>query len=249
MTVVAGERPDPIATARHALSERFPEAELAFLAGSVVRGEATATSDLDLVVVFSQLERAYRISFTLDTWPIEAFVHDPETLHYFMAEFDRPSGVPSMPAMVTEGIVVPGETALSARLKQQAAEVLKAGPPPLDARELDKRRYFISDLADDLVAPRSAAEARATGTRLYGILADFALRAAGEWSATGKSIPRRLRAVDGELAGRFDAAFEALFANNDANPVIELVDRVLKPYGGRLRDGFEEHAPPDWRRG
>lgn len=241
-------RPDPIPTAQRALSERFPDAELAFVAGSVVRGEATATSDLDLVVVYRRLDRAYRKSFTLDGWPIEAFVHDPATLRYFMEEFDRPSGVPSMPAMVSEGIVLPGPSELSERLKRDAGNVLEAGPPPLGAEDIEKGRYFITDLADDLIASRSTAEARATGIRLYCKLADFALRARGEWSGSGKTLPRRLSAVDSDLAERFEAAFDALFSDDNATPVIEMAEFVLRPYGGRLREGYEAFAPPNWRK-
>ena len=242
------DRPDPLAMAEKTLAERYPEAELAFLAGSVVRGDATATSDLDLVVVFRRLDRAYRQSFTLDGWPIEAFMHDPQTLRYFMEEVDGPRGVPSLPAMIAEGIAIPDTTALALELKDCANAVLEAGPPPLSPEESDARRYAISDMAEDLVDPRSFIEARATGIQLYPLMADFALRARGEWSATGKTLPRRLAVADPELARAFEAAFDALFEGRDAAPVIALVERILQPHGGRLRDGYEALAPADWRK-
>ncbi len=242
------DRADPRDAATQVLAGRFPDAELAFLAGSVVRGEATATSDLDLVVVHAQIEQAFRITFSDHGWPIEAFVHDPGTLRYFMEEVDRPRGVPSLPAMVAEGIPLPSPSALSDRLQRQAADILGAGPPPLADEELASRRYALTDLADDLVEPRSAAEARATGVRMYAGFADFILRARGEWSATGKSVPGRLRTVDAELAKRFDDAFAALFGENDSDPVITLLESVLAPYGGRLREGYEVRAPAQWRK-
>ena len=62
-------------------------------------------SDLDLVVVFQKLENAYRESSRFDNWPVEAFVHDSETLNYFF-QMDRVSGVPSLPNMVNEGVEV-----------------------------------------------------------------------------------------------------------------------------------------------
>ena len=37
------------------MQEKYPEADVVFLAGSVVRGEATKTSDLDLVVIYKKL--------------------------------------------------------------------------------------------------------------------------------------------------------------------------------------------------
>ena len=90
-----------IAIATKIQQDRYPDADVIFLAGSVIRGEGTATSDLDLVVVFQQLPAAYRESFQFEGWPVEAFVHDPETLRYFFFEVDSPTGIPSLPAMVS----------------------------------------------------------------------------------------------------------------------------------------------------
>jgi predicted nucleotidyltransferase len=50
---------------------RYAKAPVVFLAGSLVRGEGTSTSDLDLVVVFDRLPNAFRESFWHETKPIE----------------------------------------------------------------------------------------------------------------------------------------------------------------------------------
>ena len=119
-----------IGVAKVIAAERYPAAEAVFAAGSIVRGQATPYSDLDLVVVQPRLPAAYRESFKFDGYPVEAFVHDAETLEYFFLDGDRPSGVPSLTQMVLEGIEVPVSTASSERLKQRAADVLAGGPPP-----------------------------------------------------------------------------------------------------------------------
>ena len=119
-------------------ADRYKEAIATFAAGSIVRGEATPFSDLDLVVVYAQLPGAYRESFRFDGYPVEAFVHDPSTLHYFFLEVDRLSGVPALPQMVVEGIEIPGPNEMSRDLKRRAAAVIDAGPPPLD-RESERR--------------------------------------------------------------------------------------------------------------
>jgi predicted nucleotidyltransferase len=67
-------------------SERYGDADVVFLAGSIVRGEGSLFSDLDLVVVYTRLACAYRESFRFAGYPVEAFVHDPETLEYFFME-------------------------------------------------------------------------------------------------------------------------------------------------------------------
>ena len=102
-----------ITVAKTIYEEKFPQAQVVFLAGSVVRGEGTPSSDLDLVVVYEKLVSAYRESFKFMNRPVEAFVHDPETLRYFFYEVDRPSGVPSLPTMVKEGMEIPGPNELS----------------------------------------------------------------------------------------------------------------------------------------
>jgi hypothetical protein len=168
---------------------RYPEADVILAAGSLMRGDGTATSDLDLVVLHARLPQAYRESFHAEGVPVEAFVHDPETLEYFFTEMDVPSGVPTLPRMVLEGVEVPAPTPLSRAAKARAEAVIAAGPPPLDAEREQRLRYFVSDLLDDLRAPRSRDEAAAIGARLYERLADYHLRRLGLWSARGKWIP------------------------------------------------------------
>src|SRR5882724_6275836 len=120
-----------IGVARAIRSDRYTDASAVFAAGSIVRGEGTAHSDLDLVVVYTELECAYRESFRVDGYPVEAFVHDRETLEYFFFEVDRPSGVPALPQMVVEGVEIPAPNDVSRALKQQAASLIAAGPPAL----------------------------------------------------------------------------------------------------------------------
>ena len=56
-------RDEPIAIATKIQQDHYPNADVIFLVGSVIRGEDTATSDLDLVVIFQKLSAAYRESF------------------------------------------------------------------------------------------------------------------------------------------------------------------------------------------
>jgi len=238
---------DPLEVAQQVSRDRYAGANLILLCGSVVSGLATAFSDLDLVVVYPNVEYAWRESFTFRTWPIEAFVHDKETLRYFFHESDRASGVPSLPRMVLDGIPIPAESDLSAALKDEANKAIEAGPPLLRCEELDQRRYQITDLVYDLRDPRSREELIASGARLYEPLADFFFRANGRWSATGKGIPRALRRDDPEAAESFAAGFDDLFMRSDPAAVIALAERLLAPHGGFLFNGFRRNSPPEWR--
>lgn len=217
-----------------------------FLAGSVMRGEATATSDLDIVVVHERLAQARRESFVFEGWPVEAFVHDPETLEHFV-EIDRQRGVPSLMRMVLEGVEVPGPSEFSRTLKQRASEIYDAGPPRLDDEELLLMRYRLTDWVDDIREPRAPEELIGSGAYLYKDVADFFLRSRGLWAAHSKTIPRRLREVDAAFAEEFRVAFEALFADKQQAPVIALVERMLAPHGGLVFEGFTREAKPDER--
>ena len=92
-------------TARLIVESRYPDCDAALLAGSFVRGQATATSDLDLIVFRESVPASYRESFTFDEYPVEAFIHSSTTIRDFFRQ-DRERGRPSMQRMVAEGLVL-----------------------------------------------------------------------------------------------------------------------------------------------
>jgi predicted nucleotidyltransferase len=234
-------RISPVEAVRGIFRERYEGARVLFLGGSVMRGEATPTSDLDIVVVYERLPNAYREAFVYGGWPVEAFVHDAGTLEEFF-ESDRRRGVPALMSMVWEGVEVPEACEFSARLKRSARELLEAGPPPWDEEELMLRRYRLTDWVEDMRFPRSAEELVATGAWLYQDAAEFFFRTRGLWSAHSKTIPRRLRETDAAFAERFLRAFEALFAEKRPDTAVALVAELLEPFGGFLFEGFRKEA-------
>lgn len=227
---------------------KYPTAKVIFLAGSIVRGEATPFSDLDLVVVFENLPTAYRESFYFGGFPIEAFVHDPETLNYFITERERTAGVCVMAQMISEGLEIPETSSFSLALKQLAASVINSGPPKLDEESLRQMRYNITNLIDDIRHPRSKTELVATGTALYDALANCYLRTNNFWAAKDKSIPRKLKQANPEFSLRFCSNFERLFADGQTEEVIALSEEILEPVGGFLFDGHKLDAPSDNRK-
>jgi predicted nucleotidyltransferase len=227
---------------------RYKDAVVAFAAGSIVRGEGTSFSDLDLVVVYARLPCAYRESFNFSGYPVEAFVHDPETLEYFFLEIDKPSGIPALAQMVVEGVEIPGPSEISRELKRRAEAIISAGPPAIDRDGEQRMRYAVSDGLDDLRAPRSRDEMIAAAGRLYEQLADYHLRRQGLWSARGKAIPRILRRTDPKLCAAYCDAFQDLFVRGEPEAVIRLAEDLLAESGGPLFDGYRADAPPAWRR-
>ena len=148
------ERSDPRQVAASVLNARYSGADSLLLAGSVVRGEETATSDLDLVVLYPQIEQSYRESFLYGGWPVEAFVHDEHTIEYYFVEQDLVSRIGSMMWMVHDGLPIVGSTALNRRIKSRAQRLLDAGPPTWSDDQVGYSRYTITGLLDDLAEPR-----------------------------------------------------------------------------------------------
>lgn len=235
-------------TVRRIGAARFPDADSIFLCGSVVRGEGTATSDLDLVVLFPHVEAAWRESFTFESWPVECFCHDLETAEYYFTELDRPSGVGALTHMVLDGIAVPNETELAQRLRARAQANYNVGPPALTQTELDYSRYSISGLMDDLRGATTHPETIAIATVLYHLLGFHILRTRNRWAGHGKTIPRRLQRMDGMLATRFEAAFSSVFSTGNAQALLDLCAHVIEPQGGYLFDGYHPISDPAHRK-
>lgn len=234
--------------AREIQRHRYSKARVVFFAGSFVRGEATAFSDLDLVVVYDSLPHAYRESFTYRSTPVEAFVHDPETLEYFFESVDRPSGIPSLMQMVIEGIELPESSEFSVDLKALAQKYMNIGPPELSQDQIERQRYAITDMLDDIREPRSYHELVATGAKLHETLANHYCRINGLWSGSKKSIPRVLKRHDADFQQSFNQSFERLFRDDDPSLVIALAEDILAQNGGLLFEGYLLAAPENWRK-
>jgi hypothetical protein len=231
--------------ARRVVATRFGEADFAFAAGSIMRGAGTVASDIDMVVVFPRLDRAWRESFEAETFPVEAFVHDPETLRYFM-DRDVRTGCPVMVSMVASGELMGRAPAAGQRLQAEARAILARGPMPLSGEDYDMLRYQISDLVDDLHGRRRPDEVFAIAVALHQKLGDLILLGRGAWTGRGKWLPRLLKALDPEIAEKFVRAFRRA-ADGDAGPLLALAESELARHGGRYFAGFRRDAPLEAR--
>lgn len=237
---------EALAIAQNVLHSHYPEAAFAFVAGSIMRGQGTYLSDIDLVVVYPRLEAGRRESFIAHGVPVEAFVHDHATLAWFI-DADIRRGRPTLLNMIKEGVLIGPAQETAEPLRREVIQRLAQGPEPLSADALNVLRYEITDAVDDLRGERSASEILAIGAMLYPKLVELALRGRGRWYGTGKWAPRLLAEVDAGLARRFDAAFRRLLSAGDVEWIIGLTMQELEPHGGPLFDGDCRGAPEQWR--
>lgn len=234
---------------RTALLPRWPDAKVAIIGGSIARGEATPTSDIDLLLLFEHVDQAWRDTLKVGTQTVELFGHDLATFDYFCRVMDGPAGRMPLAAMVNDGVSVLPDSALLQRLRRHARQLYDAGPAPLTAEAMARQRYAITTLLEDLTDSTAPDETLAIAVHLYGALADFALRAAGAWSGHGRHLARRLKAAAPDLAADLTAGMAALATQPDVAKATfdRAVRTTLAPHGGLLLEGFMLPAPAAWR--
>lgn len=236
------DRPDPLETARDLVTTRFPDALGAWLGGSTAAGRTTETSDLDVVVVLAYAD-VHRESLEHAGWPVELFVHDPDSVRWFVDK-DTARRRPTMARMVGRGLPIV-EGAEARALAVECGQVLAEGPGPLPRDQLDAARYALTDLLDDLAGGGSEAEVAATAVALWQGTAELVLDVHQRWRGTAKWLARELDALDHDLgtsyADELAAPLRTALAG-DPGPLVRGAEEVLAMAGGRLWAGYRSAA-------
>lgn len=228
-------------------NERYPNAKAIFWTGSTANNQATASSDIDLIIVFEELDHAYREAFIYENTPIDTFIHDPKTLSYFFENIEAKDGRPALIQMIVNGHAVLGVDDFSNAIKEQAQRAFNAGPQKLSKEEIDKERFLITDILDDIKHPRNKDEQMVSAIHLFEPLIQFYFRSQNKWSASGKSLIRLFKDDNPNLASKYTQGFNDLFQSSETEGLEFVVKEILDPFGGFLWDGFRSDAPKEWK--
>ena len=164
------------------------------------------------------------------------FVHNLNSYQAFF-ESDRKRSRPSLPQMVSEGIVLK-DTGIIDSIKMEAKKLLTDGPQKWSDEIVQMKRYFITDALDDFIGCKDRAEEIFIASALAELSSEFVLRTNNRWIGASKWIIRSLRNYDPLFAERFVEAFDIFYQNGSKDKIIKLIDDILLPYGGRLFNGF-----------
>ncbi|WP_440604197.1 nucleotidyltransferase domain-containing protein [Bacillus sp. GB_SG_008] len=227
----------PMEAAKQVLASQFPTCDAALLGGSIARGEGTKTSDLDIIIFDGKLPSAYRESFIAHGWPIEVFVHNFTSYKDFFAS-DCKRGRPSLPQLVVEGIVLKDTKGIIPAIKKEAQYLLEKGPKPWTKEMIQQKRYFITDVLDDLIGAAKREDELFIASHLATLLHEFILRMNNCWMGQSKWFMKTLKKYDEQFAEEFVAVFEQFYKTGEKEQVIVFVNGILDMYGGRLFDGF-----------
>ena len=218
------------------VDELFPAATVAVVAGSAALGTRTPTSDVDLLLVgpaemFREGHDSLAAAYAFEGEVFEVFA-------YTAASFDRWSAAdvagyrPVLAEMLLEGLPVrhgPLLDELRARWRPVVERGSDSGP-----HELALLRYQVTDLLDDLRDACDPLERRVVAAELLERTASLMLLSNGRWLASGKQLPRRLRAWDAARADRLAVPFLA----DDFSAFADAVQAELDVAGGRVHAGF-----------
>lgn len=238
------DRPDAVTAARDLVSRLFPDAEQAWLSGSVVLGGATDTSDLDITVLMGEVE-VRRESLVHDGWPVELFVHTTASVRHFVAQ-DVARRRPTMARLVATGLpLVPG--AGGEELQRECAALVAAGPGPVPAEELAAARYLLTDQLDDLTGGGPPEIRDALVIEVWRGTTELLLSASGWWQGSGKWLVREVQALDRSRGTRWSEELHAglrAALDGEVTELVRTADAVLGLVGGRLWAGYTQVARP-----
>jgi predicted nucleotidyltransferase len=127
----------------------FPKCHLALLAGSVAHGNATAASDLDIVVITPREDVPRWATYREFGWPIEVFAQTPDSYPAAFAA-DAKKRWPLLPLLCRDGMVLRDRAVMAHQIKDEAQALLDQGPAPLSEEEINERRYTLTWLLEDL---------------------------------------------------------------------------------------------------
>ena len=231
------ERQEPIDAAQSLVSERFPTAIAAFLAGSVLTSRRTSTSDLDIVVLLSGPPAPYRETLRVKGWIVELFVQTPTSLRYYWNKETEAGRAPLM-RMCAESHVLTTSGNAAADVQTEARKRLASGPPPVLPETLSHRRYVLTALLDDFRGATDPAELVYIACALLNSASEIVLLSESSWLGSGKLLGRLLTEVDAGLVDRLANGQRELMRSGDKDPLELAVIEALDRAGGPLAEGY-----------
>ncbi|UPK74116.1 nucleotidyltransferase domain-containing protein [Nocardioidaceae bacterium SCSIO 66511] len=231
---------DFVRRAQSFVRANYPQALAAFLGGSSASGEATESSDLDVLVLLPDDWSATSfVETTLyEGQLVEAFVYGRNALESWLDK-GRRERRPVLDRLIGQGLpLVPG--LLGEQLAANSRSLLEAGPAPLDPDQLRLRRYSLSAVLDDIGDTSDTGVRAVAMAAAWKEAAELALLSSNCWVGTGKWLLRELRAHDDE----FDLVAWVDGGGHDDHALLESCRAVLDSVGGFLQAGLVRGEKP-----
>jgi hypothetical protein len=194
--------------------------------GTIIRGTAHATSDLDIVAVHEQAWRQRTQRFFNDV-PAEMFVNPVFQIRRQMTK-DAEAGRPVMAHMLATGVIVHDPTGIAATLQAEARDNLDAGPTVSDEWLL-LRRYGIATNLEDAVDLRDVDPDRARTLVVESLVeaVKWHFLNQGRWLPRSKALLADLDALDPDLGQAVRDALREPDLDRQLELAAPIVQRVV----------------------
>ncbi|HEX7055884.1 MAG TPA: nucleotidyltransferase domain-containing protein [Bacilli bacterium] len=222
------------------IGDYFPGCNAVIWAGSCAAGKGSSHSDIDLVIIDDTCERPFRQSYMAWGWPVEVFVITSDTYEDLFAA-NREAGTAALQRMIAEGRLLK-DNGSGAPIIAEAKRQVAQGPAPWSLDEMNRCRYEITELLEDLKEPSNRGEHCFTALSLAEKVPIFLLRANECWIGEGKWLYKTLQQFAPEFARAWMDAIRDCIANGNAQAVTKLAEQALEPYGGKLFAGYYQES-------
>jgi hypothetical protein len=239
--------PQPFATAlRHAVEFIFHELEPVgvIAAGTIIRGTAHSSSDLDLYVVHLDPYRR-RIQRFFDGVPAEILVNPPSAIRTYFAQEDR-DGRRLTAHMLATGVVIFQANPVVDELRAEAAQWLGKQTYLSDVERVSTRYTIASRLEDalDVLATDDVTAAMLLGESVLAML-EYLCKAEHGQIPRRKDLVAQLAVDHAAVATRAAEFFRASQLSERARLAIEIADHTIGARGFFEWDSGEGPAPSE----
>ena len=209
------------------VAEHWPDAKGVFLYGSIVERRYKPFSDVDLVVIVSQLRHDLRIRCSFDGLPIEAHIFDEASFGRDLIQAER-SGVPGVGLATRNALVILDTDGTAARLKQASSRVFERGPQELSSIERAYLRRNVTTKLAELLGARPLAERAIVAAALRELLYILHFCSEKMWRYSGNWAAR----MAPDFGERLEAAIESAISAREPDKLFGLARELVIPIGG-----------------
>lgn len=239
------------------IQKNHPNAALVFLAGSHGRAmkngdyQPVASSDLDLVIIYDNLEQANLPAaskiYTIEevgkalgedqprNMMIDVNVHDFASLNYHDQVVYEGHNIVFINVMLDEAHILIDRDGIGPVLQRKAHDFLEKGPQAWSAARWVKETGDLQQILKDLKQSQSAEEKRFLGALSMVKLEDFALSLHGRWVMANQAY-RAFDRLFPEEGKEITDAFSKLIRHGDSADAEDLLARYVSAGDKKSRE-------------
>lgn len=157
----------------------------------------------------------------------------------FLIAAEHNTGYTHVIGAIATGRLVYDQFGVGAKIQLKTRATFDKGPKSLPDAAIDLTRYILTNQLAELHSNEDHHECVATAMTIYPYLVELLGRKGCSWAYRGKWFVRMLRNDEVVTYNDIAKAYAALHDGSN-QPLIDLVLKVLAPWGGVLWDGYRE---------